>query len=388
MFSQGIGRTIAMVVYGLLLLFMLYGIFVGMRQMGRVEGVREPFTNFMIGFWFTIFITKLVFAIGLFLQDGGRLIIGLVNAIREMSGGDVHGDMIPSRRKFITLTAAGIASVPFLSMIYGITKGKYNYKIESLDLVFDDLPDAFDGFKIAQITDIHSGSWDSVERVKEGVRKIMSTESDMIVFTGDLVNFNKDEIDPYIDTLSTLNAPHGVHSILGNHDYYGARNYKSQNGESYITAISDKHKAMGWNLLRNEHTIIQKENKQLVLAGVENWGYGPFPKEGDLDKALEGVKENDFTVLLSHDPTHWTHHTLPHKKHVHLTLSGHTHGMQFGIKIPGFKWSPVQYRYKYWLGLYEEAKQYLYVNPGFGFLGFPGRVGMWPEITVFTLRKG
>jgi len=255
-------------------------------------------------------------------------------------------------------------------------------------MIFPDLPQAFDGFKIVQISDVHSGSWDSVKQVQRGINIIAGQQADMIVFTGDMVNTNKDEIDPYIHLFAELEAPFGKYAILGNHDYYGQPR-EANLRPAYYEDFFHKFKQMGWDLILNDNRTISKEEESIKLLGVENWGEGRyFPKRGDLDQALQGVSKDDFTVLLSHDPTHWDHHVKGHDKHIHLTLSGHTHGMQFGINLKWLKWSPVQYRYKKWIGTYEERGQKLYINRGFGYLAFPGRVGMWPEITVITLKRG
>ncbi|MEN0047965.1 MAG: metallophosphoesterase, partial [Bacteroidota bacterium] len=272
----------------------------------------------------------------------------------------------------------------FLGMLYGITKGKYRYTVNKVKLNFPDLPKAFDGFKIVQISDIHSGSFDDVDKVAEGVAMVNEQAADLLLFTGDLVNSDKDEINPYIDIFKKLEAKEGKYAVLGNHDYYGAPKNDSEL-DAYWKDFFSKYEQMGFRLMNNENTRIERDGEQIRLLGVENWGAPPFPQIGDLDKALNNVQEDEFCVLMSHDPTHWEHRVLPNKKKIHLTLSGHTHGMQFGINLPGLKWSPVQYRYKRWIGLYEEAKQYLYINRGFGFLAFPGRVGMWPEITVIEL---
>src|SRR5690606_12098197 len=233
---------------------------------------------------------------------------------------------------------------------------------------------------------IHAGSFDSIADVQRGADMINELEPDLILFTGDLVNSKKDEIDPYMDVFKGLKAKIGKFAVLGNHDYYGLYDVAPQDEKQYWTDFYKKYEDMGFELLNNRSKKIELGGESIRLVGVENWGAGRFfPKFGDLDKALAEVKEEEFCILMSHDPTHWENKVIPHAKKIDLTLSGHTHGMQFGVNIPGFKWSPIQYRYKHWLGLYSEADQHLYVNRGFGFLGFPGRVGMWPEISLFEL---
>lgn len=339
--------------------------------------------NFFNGFAFTIFITKMVFALVIFAGDFGRFINYIIhvfssNSVEEFSNG---------RRKFIAQTGLIIASIPFASFVYGITKGKYNYKINRVKLSFKDLPKAFHGLKVVQISDVHSGSFDDPEEVERGLNMIKELEPDLVLFTGDLVNNVAEEIEPYISMFASINPKLGKYSILGNHDYGDYWKWDSKEDQAKnLIQLEEHHASMGFNLMKNEHTRIEKDGESIVLAGVENWGKPPFHQYGDLNKTLEGVEEKEFTLLMSHDPSHWDEHVLDHKKHVHLTMSGHTHGMQFGIDIPGIKWSPVKYKYPRWSGLYNEKKQNLYVNKGFGFLGFPGRVGMWPEITVFELE--
>ncbi len=352
--------------------------------------MRKPITNFLIGFAFTVFITKLIFSGTLLVMDSARLIAGAGGWIFQAMGTGMSDNIVelPGQRSMIASVAAGIASVPMFLMLYGITKGKYNYTINTIKLAFKDLPGAFDGFRIVQISDIHAGSFDSVEQVKKGVEMVNAENPDLILFTGDLVNSHKDEIDPYLDTFRELKARYGMYSVTGNHDYYGTyRTNKGRERDLYWKDFYNKHKYMGFDILNDTHRRIEKEGKHITVVGIENWGAGPFPKIGNLENALEDVDPSDFTILMSHDPTHWDHHTLEHEKHIHLTLAGHTHGMQFGIDLPNFKWSPAKYRYEKWAGLFEEAGQYLYVNRGFGFLGFPGRVGVWPEITVIELIK-
>jgi len=280
----------------------------------------------------------------------------------------------------------GISLVVFIALLAGAIWGKYKYGVEKLDLSFDDLPDSFDGLRVVQISDVHSGTWDSIAGVSKGIEKINNLEPDLILFSGDLVNSNKDEIDPFIDLFSELKAPMGKYAVLGNHDYYGQPRDRSKRA-AYYADFFDKYRRMGFTLLRNEHNYLKNNDEQIALIGVENWGSGRyFPKFGDLDAATKGLRRDIFSILISHDPSHWELHARDYNFHFHLTVSGHTHGMQFGINLPFFKWSPVQYRYKYWMGLYKEMGQYLYVNRGFGLLAYPGRVGMYPEITLFTLR--
>jgi len=366
-------------------IFSFYQMYVGLNS---GSFFRSASANFYLGIFFTAIVGKMVFVGLMMLQDGGRVFYALFDSISGSSSGEnISGKYLPSRRKFLTLAAAGLAAIPFSGMLYGITRGKYRYTINRVKLSFKDLPTAFNGFKIVQISDIHAGSLDSPDDVQRGVQMINDELPDAIMFTGDLVNSQKKEVDPFIDIFAELKAKHGKFAVLGNHDYYGApRDSREDKTDEYWKDFFSKYEAMGFNLLNNDSVNIEKQGEQISILGVENWGAGRwFPKLGDLDKALTKSRKDNFCVLMSHDPTHWDEKVIPHQKHIHLTLSGHTHGFQFGINMPGFKWSPAQYRYERWMGLYEKAEQYLYVNRGFGFLGFPGRVGMWPEITVIEL---
>ena len=293
---------------------------------------------------------------------------------------------MPSRRKFISQAAILTAAIPFASFLYGVTKGKYRYTVHRKTLYFDDLPDAFDGFTITQISDVHAGSFDDKEAVKHGIDVINQQKSDLFVFTGDLVNDNADEFDDYKDIFSQIKAPYGQYSILGNHDYSEYGNWSESGALENRAKIRQHHADVGFNLLLNDSTYIEKDGQKLALLGMENWGVG-FSKYGDLEQTLGKVDKKDFKVLLSHDPTHFDEQVKTHENPIHLTLSGHTHGMQVGVEIPGLRWSPSKLRYKRWADLFQENGRYLYVNRGFGFIGFSGRVGIWPEITVLELKK-
>ena len=340
--------------------------------------------NLLIGSSFAFIIFKILFFGFLVIDDILRILNYIFQLFSKFLGYTPEADF-EERRKFIVKLGLGVASIPFASMLYGITKGKYNYKVKNISLNFPNLPKAFDGFKLVQISDIHSGSFDSIEDVQKGIDLINEQNADVVMFTGDLVNGDSREIIPFIDTFKQIKPR--VYSILGNHDYSDYNQWATQEAKQENADLMDVyHSQMNFELLKNENVRLKRGEDEIALIGVENWGKG-FKQKGDLDKALVGVDKNDFKILLSHDPTHWDLKTVPHSNHVDLTLAGHTHGMQFGVDIPGFKWSPVKYRYARWSGLYEEAKQYLYVNKGFGFLGFPGRVGMWPEITVIELKS-
>jgi len=271
-----------------------------------------------------------------------------------------------------------------------MTFGKYNYKVIKQQVFFPDLPDAFDGFTITQISDIHSGSFDDPDKINYAIDLVNEQNSDMILFTGDIVNTLATEMDPWLGTFKGIHNPKfGKFSVLGNHDYGEYINWPSQHDKiQNFEAIKSIHDKIDFKLLLNEHVKIQKNNQELAIVGVENWGR-KFGERGDLNLASQGLAKEDFKIVLSHDPSHWDEVIQHHENHYHLTLSGHTHGLQFGIEIPGWiKWSPVQYVYKQWAGLYENIGKYIYVNRGFGFHAYPGRVGIMPEITVIELKKG
>jgi predicted MPP superfamily phosphohydrolase len=360
-------------------------IFYGFSKFDRSVG-QTPLFMMTIGVLLLVLVPKLLITFIMLLEDVLRLMIGTKNYFANY-GNDTF---LPERRKFVSQVALGIAAVPFLSLIYGMTVGKYNYKVLRQTLFFDDLPDAFDGFKITQISDIHSGSFDNPEKISYAVDLINEQESDLLLFTGDIVNTHATEMHPWIDTFKKIkNHEFGKYSILGNHDYGEYVDWKSEEAKNKnFEDIKDLHQQIDFKLMLNENTKIKKGDDEIALVGVENWGV-KFKKVGDLNKASENLKKEDFKILMSHDPSHWDAEVKEHPKHFHLTLSGHTHGFQFGIEIPGIiKWSPVEYVYKQWAGLYENVGKYIYVNRGFGFHAYPGRVGIMPEITVIELKKG
>ena len=344
---------------------------------------QTPRFQMAMGLLLTFIIPKIFIVLLLFGEDMYRWIVKLIS---KFSSSETQP--IPGRRKFISQIALGLASIPFISFIYGIIQGKYNYKVLKYQLTFDDLPDAFDGVTITQISDIHSGSFTNEEKIQYGVDLINEQQSDYILFTGDIVNNKADEMDNWIDMFAKLEAKSGKYSILGNHDYGDYMDWKQpQDKVDNFQAVKDIHKKIGFDLLLNENRYLTKGDDKIALVGVENWGRG-FNQQGDLDKASEGIQKDDFKILMSHDPSHWEYKVKDNDFNYHLTLSGHTHGLQMGIEIPGFlKWSPSQYVYKQWAGLYEEFGRYINVNRGFGYHAFPGRVGIWPEITVIELKK-
>lgn len=366
----------------LLLIFIVYSFTQFDRSVGQTK-----YTMFTMGLMLLVYVPKIVITIVLLGEDIFRLGASILNYFMYNAS---RSEMMPSRRKFVSQLALGLAAVPFLSLLYGIFEGKYNYKVFKQAIFFPDLPDGFDGFKIAHISDVHSGSFDNPEKINYAIDLINEQEADIILFTGDIVNTHATEMHPWIDVFNRIKKyEYGKFSVLGNHDYgeyvtWPSEKQKNDNFED----IKKLYGQIGFKLLLNEHTYIQKGNDKIALVGVENWGKS-FKKAGDLNKASLGLDQKDFKVVMSHDPSHWEYEIKEHPKNFHLTLSGHTHGMQFGIEIPGyFKWSLAQYIYKQWAGLYENAGRYIYVNRGFGFHAYPGRVGIMPEITVIQLKKG
>ncbi len=369
--------TIALLVLGNFVYQFTWG-----EEGGRV--LSRP-KSYAFGFLIAVLTFNLITILFLFSEDLFRVVVA---AYRKVSGTTAQFSL-PGRRRFLSLIALGIASLPFGALLYGMYRGKYNFKVLRYTLEFKDLPETFHNYTITQISDVHSGSFDNRAKIEYGVDLINRQKSDVILFTGDMVNNKATEMQPWSELFSRLSAPDGKFSILGNHDYgdyvtWDTEEEKAANLQSLINL----QREMGFDLLLNEHRYLQRGAERIALIGVENWGRGGFKKAGDLRKATEGIQEKDFKILLSHDPSHWEDKVIHDPLHYHLTLSGHTHGMQFGIEIPGWvKWSPVKWRYKYWAGIYEELGQYINVNRGFGFLGYPGRVGIWPEITVIQLRK-
>ena len=375
-----------LIAYELLSLAVVVYLIWSFSQFDRSVGQNKQ-SLLTIGLMLIVYVPKLILTLILFGEDLFRLIRGIINYFVE---NDNASAFFPARRKFVSQIALVIAAIPFASLIYGIFEGKYNFKVIKQRVFFPDLPDAFDGLKITHISDIHSGSFDNPEKIEYAIDLINEQQSDLVLFTGDIVNTHATEMHPWIETFKKMNTPQfGKYSVLGNHDYgeyvsWPSKKHKDEN----FQAVKDLHKDIDFKLLLNEHIFIEKENERIAIVGVENWGKN-FKQAGDLRKAADGLSSQDFKILMTHDPSHWEYQVKDDDKHFQLTLSGHTHGMQFGIEIPGFlKWSPVQYVYKQWAGLYENLGRYVYVNRGFGFHAYPGRVGIWPEITVIELKKG
>ena len=370
------------VISALLLAFIVYSFTQFDRSVGQTSQTMRT-----MGLLLLIYLPKIILTLVMFGEDIFRIGFGSVNHFAKLND---SVDFLASRRKFVSQIGLGLAAIPFLSLIYGETIGKYNYKVIRQRIFFPDLPDAFDGFTITQISDVHSGSFDNPEKINYAIDLVNEQNSDMILFTGDIVNTDAKEMHPWIETFKRIKEhKYGKYSVLGNHDYGEYVTWPSEAAkEKNFQDIKNLYGQIDFKLMLNEHTFIEKGTDKIALVGVENWGHN-FKKVGDINLASANLTKEDFKILMSHDPSHWDYEVKDHEKNFHLTLSGHTHGMQFGIEIPGvIKWSPIQYVYKHWAGLYENMGRYIYVNRGFGFHAYSGRVGIMPEITVIELKKG
>ncbi|NCP46217.1 MAG: hypothetical protein COW67_02755 [Flavobacteriales bacterium CG18_big_fil_WC_8_21_14_2_50_32_9] len=343
--------------------------------------------TYMMGFIFMVVVSKIIGIVFLMLYDVQSLTLFIKkNIIKKFYPKKIEKSI--GRRSFLKKSVIIASAIPFGTLLFGIVNSAFDFTIRRQKLKLKNLPSAFKGLKIIQISDIHTGSFMTNTPLEEAVQLINKEQPDVVFFTGDLVNDISEEALPFIDTLKKINAPLGVFSILGNHDY-GDYFYQPDDVEGKqhnLHLMKEIHEKLGWKLLNNKHHILEIDNQRLAILGVENWGHGHrFPKYGNLEKAKQGCLAEDIKLLLSHDPSHWDAQILKEHKDIAVTFSGHTHGMQFGIEIPGFKWSPSEYLYPQWAGLYKKNEQQIYVNRGLGFLGYPGRVGILPEITVFEL---
>ncbi len=388
--SQHVSPRVKIVIYSIywtlsavaVICFLLF-LFTEQSFMGK------RFRTYLFATFIGLFMAKMVAIVFFLIDDVRRVIqwvVGKISANKTEVAELADADAI-SRSTFLSWLGLAAGGTLFGSLLYGYSN-KYNYNVKRIQLAYDNLPAAFKGLKIVHISDIHSGSFTDKQAVAHGVEKILNEQADLILFTGDMVNDRATEMDDYKEVFNKLTAPLGVYSTLGNHDYgdYVRWPYNGVTKEQNLEQVKQVHADMGWKLLMNEHVELEKGGEKIALIGIENWSNkARFPKHGRMDLAHPGADKYPFKILMSHDPSHWDAQVRPDYPDVDLTLSGHTHGMQFGIEIPGFKWSPVQYMYKQWHGLYEDGKQKLYVNPGYGFLGYPGRVGVLAEITVIEL---
>jgi predicted MPP superfamily phosphohydrolase len=374
---------VSCVFWGVSILAILIFLLLPYVNQARFPHLRNYLFSIGLAFVFATLIASVFFLV----DDIRRL---LQWATGKLFFGNTEGENINSegisRSAFLSWLGLGIGASLFGALMAGF-RNKYNYKIHRLRLAFDNLPAAFRGLKIVQISDIHSGSFADPEAVSRGVDMVLAQKADLILFTGDLVNDVAPEMKDYKEIFSRLKAPMGVFSTLGNHDYGDYVWWENQElKRANLERLKQIQAEMGWRLLMNEHVALERAGEQIALIGIENWSAkARFPKHGKLKEAYAGTEKYPFKILMSHDPSHWDAEVRPHYPDIDLALAGHTHGMQFGVEIPGFRWSPVEYVYKQWAGLYEEGRQKLYVKRGFGFIGYPGRVGILPEITVIEL---
>jgi predicted MPP superfamily phosphohydrolase len=353
----------------------------------RVMSIRQWIITIVV----IIYGSKLFTVLVLLIDDIQINLRRLVRRLKISTTKKIPGKPI-TRSQFFDKAAIAAGLVPFASMVTGILSGATNYRVVHRKIYLPNLPRAFDGIRIGQLSDIHAGSLFHKTAVKGGVEMLLQEKPDVIFFTGDLVNYQTDEINDYVSVFDKLRAPLGVFSTTGNHDYGNYRKWpdlksKRKNFQEFLTV----NRVLGWDLLMNEHRILKSAGEQIAILGVENWGLGPshrFPKYGKLAEAYKGTGDIPVRILLSHDPSHWDAQIRPEFPGIDLTLCGHTHGFQMGIEVGDFRWSPSQYVYKQWAGLYQESGQYLYVNRGFGCIGYPGRVGMPPELTIIELKRG
>jgi len=371
--------------------FISLGVLVGLlasvlsyRQFSDPANYKYFYTGF--GLLILFLLPKLVFGMFHLVEDVVNLVIRLFDSFSPNLE-NIEGRSI-SRLDFISKIGIIIASIPFISILYGIIWGRFNFKVFENKLSFKKLPSAFKGYKVVQISDLHLGSFfNNYKEVERGIKMINDLEPDLILFTGDLVNNYAVETEGWEEIFKRLKAKDGKYGVLGNHDYgYYGRYEQEGEQEKNFESVKQAFDKLGFKLMLNENISIERNGERIKLLGVENWGVPPFPQFGDLKLANQNTNENDFKILMSHDPSHWDEEVKKNKD-IDLTLSGHTHGMQFGVEIGNFKWSPVKYRYPKWAGLYEEDGRYLYVNRGFGYIGFPGRVGISPEISLFELHR-
>jgi len=347
------------------------------------------FFRFLAAVTLVLFVCKLLGCSFLLIDDIVRLFRWIFSLFKKTPDAAIETANKISRLKFLSQLAIAFTVIPAAGFIYGMVRGAYKYRVHKVKVPSSNLPEAFNGFKIVQISDIHTGSFMDNSHLKKAFEIVMQQKADLILFTGDLVNNVATEAAGFEEVYNKLNAEHGVFSVLGNHDYgdyvqWDTHEAKKKNLED----LKGVHKNAGWRLLMNEHVALEKNGEKIALIGIENWGGNMhFPKYGRMDLAYKGAEDYPFKILMSHDPSHWEKQVQTQYSSIDLTLSGHTHGAQFGIEIPGLKWSPVKYFYKQWAGLYKSENQFLYVNRGLGFLGYPGRLGIWPEITVIELQK-
>lgn len=358
----------------------------------HIEYWPKALRAYLFGGILVMYASKLILLAFLLVDDIIRLVKWVLNQFGNPAPveGAAEASNAISRSKFISQLGLIVAAIPFSAGIWGMARNAYNYQFKRIKVPIANLPEEFEGFKIIQLSDIHSGSFTRTSPIIKAVQKIVDENADVIFFTGDLVNSMAEEFEPFVDIFGKLKAKEGVYSVFGNHDYGDYVRWNTlEDKEANLKALQNHQRGMGWDLLWDENRTIQRGDAKLSIIGVQNWSSNPkrFKRYGNLQKAYKGAESADVKLLLSHDPSHWDAEVTEQFKDIDVTFSGHTHGAQMGIEIPGIKWSPSQYIYKQWAGLYQKGKQFIYVNRGFGFIGFPGRVGILPEVTVMELEK-
>ena len=384
-FSQGKKNGILYIAYG----FAAFSILIGLASLFYPPPNWNNFFRYLSSVALIIMVCKLLGSSFLLIDDVIRLFRWIFSLFNHKKGEVVDAAQGISRLKFFSQLAITFTVIPAVGFLYGMVRGAYKYRVHNVKVPSPNLPPEFDGFKIVQLSDIHTGSFINGDALTKAFDIVSKQNADIILFTGDLVNNVSTEVEGHEHLFKSLKAPHGVYSVLGNHDYGDYVEWDSKDAKrANLELLKAKQKDFGWRLLMNENVAIEKDGAKIGLLGIENWGGNMrFPRYGKMTEAYEGAEDYPFKILMSHDPSHWDMQVLLDYPTIDLTLSGHTHGMQFGIEIPGFKWSPIKYLYKNWAGLYKQDKQFLYVNRGLGFLGYPGRLGIWPEITVIELQK-
>lgn len=355
---------------------------------GNPYSISSHMRNFVVTALVATYLSKIFGIIFVFIDDIQRGIKWIAHFFYRGTSDSLPGEVIP-RSEFLTKAALIATTIPFGAMAYGVISGAHDYRVRRVTVKFPHLPKSFDGIRIGQVSDIHTGSFFNKTAVKGGVEMMMREKPDVIFFTGDLVNNQSSEVNEYISIFDKLKAPLGVYSITGNHDYGDYNSWASMEAKrKNFRDLMEAHRLMKYDLLMNEHRFLELNGDKIAILGNENWGAGRFSKYGKLDLAHQGTEEASVKLLLSHDPSHWDAQVRTLYHDIDMTFSGHTHGFQFGVEVGKIKWSPSQYVYKQWAGLYQEGNQYIYVNRGFGYLGYPGRIGMPPELTIIELKRG
>ncbi|MFD2932159.1 metallophosphoesterase [Spirosoma flavum] len=394
--TESTQRTIALLYWGFTALSLLLYV---VMQLIPPDSISRNTRTFLWAIIAIPYFSKIFAVLVILIDDIGRFFRWIVSlfykpemqeAVEDTTRTTMPSTDAITRSDFLMKTAVVVGAVPLVGFTWGIVSGAHDYRIRRIKLPLKNLPSGFHGMTIAQISDIHSGSFFNKTAVKGGVEMLLGQKPDIVFFTGDLVNSHAEEVNTYIDVFNKVKAPLGVYSTLGNHDYGKYVQWPTAQAERQnVLNVIAAHKQMGWNIMLDENKILEQNGDKIALIGVQNLGFGPAAlRAGNLAKAYQGAEDYPVKLLLSHDPTHWDAEVRPQYKDIDVTFSGHTHGAQFGVEIAGVKWSPAQYFYKQWAGLYQDGDQRLYVNRGYGYIGYPGRVGILPEITIFELVKG